>query len=143
MPSRVSRGLASGSGSRSRADGRHARIVMRDEIETTMRLLGVTKLSQLGPHLVRRGRFRLDVTFNSFRDLSLAAKHESYRPVVERKASVWSGRGGFHQVEVMVEKLARPSSDPYLQVVATRCMRVIDPRFPTGNNSVIHLGELQ
>lgn len=108
-----------------------------------MRLLGVTKLSQLGPHLVRRGRFRLDVTFNSFRDLSLAAKHESYRPVVERKASVWSGRGGFHQVEVMVEKLARPSSDPYLQVVATRCMRVIDPRFPTGNNSVIHLGELQ
>lgn len=29
--------------------------VMRDEIETTMRLLGVTKLSQLGPHLVRSG----------------------------------------------------------------------------------------
>jgi L-lactate dehydrogenase (cytochrome) len=26
--------------------------VMRDEIESTMRLLGVTKLSQLGPHLV-------------------------------------------------------------------------------------------
>jgi L-lactate dehydrogenase (cytochrome) len=25
---------------------------MRDEVETTMRLLGVTKLSQLGPHLV-------------------------------------------------------------------------------------------
>jgi hypothetical protein len=25
---------------------------MRDEIETTLRLLGVTKLSQLGPHLV-------------------------------------------------------------------------------------------
>lgn len=25
---------------------------MRDEIETTMRLLGVTKLDQLGPHLV-------------------------------------------------------------------------------------------
>lgn len=30
-------------------------VVMRDEIETTMRLLGVTKLSQLGPHLVRPG----------------------------------------------------------------------------------------
>jgi L-lactate dehydrogenase (cytochrome) len=27
--------------------------VVRDEIQTTMRLLGVTKLSQLGPHLVR------------------------------------------------------------------------------------------
>lgn len=26
--------------------------VLRDEIETTLRLLGVTKLSQLGPHLV-------------------------------------------------------------------------------------------
>lgn len=25
---------------------------MRDEIETTMRLLGVTKLDQLGPHLL-------------------------------------------------------------------------------------------
>lgn len=28
--------------------------VLRDEIETTMRLLGVTKLSQLGPHLVSK-----------------------------------------------------------------------------------------
>jgi hypothetical protein len=27
-------------------------IVMRDEIATTMRLLGVTRLDQLGPHLV-------------------------------------------------------------------------------------------
>lgn len=27
---------------------------MRDEIETTMRLLGVTKLDQLGPHLVSK-----------------------------------------------------------------------------------------
>jgi hypothetical protein len=27
-------------------------LVMRDEIATTMRLLGVTKLDQLGPHLV-------------------------------------------------------------------------------------------
>ena len=26
--------------------------VVRDEVQTTMRLLGVTKLSQLGPHLV-------------------------------------------------------------------------------------------
>jgi L-lactate dehydrogenase (cytochrome) len=25
---------------------------MRDEIETTLRLLGVTKISQLGPHLL-------------------------------------------------------------------------------------------
>ncbi|KAH8081967.1 FMN-dependent dehydrogenase-domain-containing protein [Filobasidium floriforme] len=30
----------------------HAIEIMRDEIETTMRLLGVTKLSQLGPHLL-------------------------------------------------------------------------------------------
>lgn len=28
-------------------------VVVRDEVQTTMRLLGVTKLSQLGPHLVR------------------------------------------------------------------------------------------
>lgn len=27
-------------------------VVLRDEVQTTMRLLGVTKLSQLGPHLV-------------------------------------------------------------------------------------------
>jgi L-lactate dehydrogenase (cytochrome) len=27
-------------------------IVLRDEIETTMRLLGVTNVSQLGPHLL-------------------------------------------------------------------------------------------
>jgi hypothetical protein len=27
-------------------------LVMRDEIATTMRLLGVTRLDQLGPHLV-------------------------------------------------------------------------------------------
>lgn len=27
-------------------------LVMRDEIETTLRLLGVTKISQLGPHLL-------------------------------------------------------------------------------------------
>ncbi|CED83134.1 mitochondrial cytochrome b2- [Phaffia rhodozyma] len=30
----------------------HAIEIMRDEIETTLRLLGVTKLSQLGPHLL-------------------------------------------------------------------------------------------
>jgi hypothetical protein len=29
-------------------------LVMRDEIATTMRLLGVTRLDQLGPHLVRQ-----------------------------------------------------------------------------------------
>lgn len=27
-------------------------VVVRDEVQTTMRLLGVTKLTQLGPHLV-------------------------------------------------------------------------------------------
>ncbi|KAJ9100871.1 hypothetical protein QFC20_005360 [Naganishia adeliensis] len=32
---------------------RHAIDIVRDEVQTTMRLLGVTKLSQLGPHLVR------------------------------------------------------------------------------------------
>jgi hypothetical protein len=31
---------------------RRALAVMRDEIETTLRLLGVTKISQLGPHLL-------------------------------------------------------------------------------------------
>lgn len=34
-------------------------VVMRDEIETTLRLLGVTNLSQLGPHLVRSRAVRL------------------------------------------------------------------------------------
>jgi L-lactate dehydrogenase (cytochrome) len=28
-------------------------VVLRDEVQTTMRLLGVTRVSQLGPHLVR------------------------------------------------------------------------------------------
>lgn len=31
-------------------------LVMRDEIATTMRLLGVTRLDQLGPHLVSQSR---------------------------------------------------------------------------------------
>lgn len=30
----------------------HAIDILRDEVETTLRLLGVTKLSQLGPHLI-------------------------------------------------------------------------------------------
>jgi L-lactate dehydrogenase (cytochrome) len=29
-------------------------VVLRDEIQTTMRLLGVNRINQLGPHLVRR-----------------------------------------------------------------------------------------
>ncbi|KAJ9102023.1 hypothetical protein QFC19_004949 [Naganishia cerealis] len=34
---------------------RHAIDIIRDEVQTTMRLLGVTRLSQLGPHLRTRG----------------------------------------------------------------------------------------
>lgn len=41
-------------------------LVMRDEIATTMRLLGVTRLDQLGPHLVSPSTILHMPTFKHF-----------------------------------------------------------------------------
>lgn len=83
--------------------------VMRDEIETTMRLLGVTKLSQLGPHLVRPGfplTSILHTSSSQSPELVLileltnisylvhnAAEYKSPRPAPERITGLWARRG--------------------------------------------------
>jgi hypothetical protein len=73
----------------------HGIEIIRDEIETTLRLLGVTKLSQLGPHLVSLLSSTAAVSTSGICwpafFSTIAAQHPSHRPFAGREASLWTG----------------------------------------------------
>ena len=71
---------------------------MRDEIATTMRLLGVTRLDQLGPHLV--SSIFLSSLGQEYERLISSAQYESARSIIERQFQLRSGVEIMHFVRL-------------------------------------------